>query len=226
MKKIDILGVTLKDYTLREALRLTDGYLNNGALNTIIYVSKKRLISAAESEEKKKWLEEADLTICGDIDLPDVSSTAGNRVKEIENNEYLKEFLKKITRSRYKVYLLADTNQRLEELRASLLVRQGGMEIAGSGILCLPWTPEDDSMLVNEINDVAPKVIISQLPFELQSGFITRNKMFVNADVILGLLEEGIQADKPGGIWRLTQYAYRKMFKRRVKKYNNQEKAE
>ena len=39
MQKYTILGIKLYDYGAREALRNTDSFLHNGALNTIVYIS-------------------------------------------------------------------------------------------------------------------------------------------------------------------------------------------
>lgn len=226
MKTINVLGITLKNYSLREALRETDKYLKNGALNTVLYVSKKQLMRAEGDEQWKAWLEGADLTICAEPDILSMNEPiSGNRRKEMEEHAYLYEFLKKLVRSRRKVFLLADTEAHMQMLRKGILDKQGTLDIAGEAIFTESESGDDGS-LINEINDVAPGAVIAQLPFEEFCHFVDRNRMFVNADVILELPEEGVTEAKPHGFFRLVRYAYQKSFRHKVKKYNNQEKAE
>lgn len=226
MKTINVLGITLKNYSLRETLRETEKYLKNGALNTVLYVSKKQLMRASGNEQWKAWLEGADLTICADPDILSMQEPiSGNRRKEIEEHEYLHEFLKKVVRNRRKVFLLADTDMHMQMLKNSLLDKQSALDIAGEALFT-ESVNDDDGNLINEINDVTPGAVIAQLPFEVFCHFVDRNRMFLNADVILALPEEGVTEAKPNGVFRLARYAYQKSFRHKVKKYNNQEKAE
>lgn len=44
MQKINILGMSLTDYSFKEAIGITDRFLGNGSLNTILFVSAKILV--------------------------------------------------------------------------------------------------------------------------------------------------------------------------------------
>ena len=227
MRTMDILGIILKDYPLRESLKLTERYMKNGALNVIVYVSQKRLMQASEDEKLKKWIEQADLMLYSD---PDVLSGEGtvskNRQKEIENHEYLHEFLRKAARNRRKIYLLSDSAEHVQTLCESLQESQSGLVLAGQGILSGEGESEEDDRIVNEINDIAPGVIIAQLPFEQCCRFVEQNRRYINADVILELPEEGMEEAKKKGFSGLAGFVYRKLFRHKLKKYNSQEKTE
>ncbi|MBO5292345.1 MAG: hypothetical protein J6B10_04075 [Lachnospiraceae bacterium] len=227
MKTMDILGITFKYYSLRESLRLTEQYMKTGPLSTVVCVSKKQLIEAADHAELKEWVEHADLTVFCD---PDILETEKNisrtRLKEAENQEYVHEFLKRAVKTRSKIFLLSDSKEQVDLLRETLFGRQGSLNIAGEGVLQGQEETEADSTLVNEINSVAPRVIIARLPFTELCSFVERNRRFINAGLLLGLPQEGILAAEPRGFFKLTGYAYRKIFRHRVKKYNHQEKTE
>ena len=64
MQKINILGVELTDYSLKESLLRLDGYVRGGGLNTILYITTPVLIMAGENEEEKKEIESMDMTLC------------------------------------------------------------------------------------------------------------------------------------------------------------------
>ena len=68
MQKYTILGIKLYDYGAREALRNTDSFLHNGALNTIAYISSSNLAQASKDEQLRECLEAVDMTkrfFCG-----------------------------------------------------------------------------------------------------------------------------------------------------------------
>ena len=91
---MELLGISLTDVGLREALKQSDRYLDQGGLNTIAYVSAKKLLEASEDEEQQKWWNELDLTICEDVGLLKAAGAATqSRVREVKENIYLKEFL-------------------------------------------------------------------------------------------------------------------------------------
>ena len=89
MKKLNVLGISLSDYTLREAMKLTVKYLNSGALNTVFYLSTQILVEALDHEEQREWIEKMDLNIIGEPDILRASNNnTWSRIHEIENNDY------------------------------------------------------------------------------------------------------------------------------------------
>ncbi len=241
MRTINVLGIELKDYPLREALKLTERYMNNGALNVIAYVSQKRLILAAENEKLKNWVEQLDLTLYSDPEILNGAEQAENglleeqetrkvtlqsgRQKEIEDRAYLREFSKRAVKYRKKIYLLAASEEKVNAMQKSLRESQNGLLIAGYGILNGDENGTDqESAIVNEINDIAPGIIIAELPFESCCHFVENNRMYINADVILELPEEGVTKAVPHGLVRLTLFGWRKLFRHRLRQYHQREK--
>ena len=80
MKKIHILGVAIRDYTLKESLTLTDEYLKNGAMNTVLFVSAKMLLAAGENPELKEWIESMDMTVCAETDILRAADMAASNI--------------------------------------------------------------------------------------------------------------------------------------------------
>ena len=111
MREIKILGLNLRDYTVRETLHLVDQYLKSGVLNTIEYVSAQMIMSAEKDSRQKEWLESMDILVYCDSDIIRAANvTSRSRLKEIENNSFLKEFLKKLVRSGYNIFISGGTN--------------------------------------------------------------------------------------------------------------------
>ncbi len=136
MREINILGLSLRDYTLREKMRLTDLYLQNGKLNTIEYVSAKILMSAEKEPQEKAWLEAMDIIVYCDADIARAAGiTARSYLKEIENNSFFRELMKKLVREKRTVYLLSDLEESMAALETELARSPGMIRIAGKSIL-------------------------------------------------------------------------------------------
>ena len=57
MKRYSILGISLRDYTAREALKQIDRFLNGGAMNTVACVTVQNLTETAKQDAVKELIE-------------------------------------------------------------------------------------------------------------------------------------------------------------------------
>ncbi|HKM03419.1 MAG TPA: WecB/TagA/CpsF family glycosyltransferase [Lachnospiraceae bacterium] len=222
MKQIKLLGITLRDYTLRESMKLVNSYLNNGALNTISYISTQILVEAAENPEQQEWIESMDLTISGELDILRAAAiTSRNRFHEVENDEFMKEFLKKIVRNRKTIFLLSDSQGNLENLQNEIREYQENIRIVGSYILD-ELSGRQDS-LINEINDIVPTVIISCMPYPYQEQLMYENKIRINSEVWIALPgnRKG-KKKKKFGSGKISLYFDKRMFGNRINKYKDE----
>lgn len=221
MKKIQVLGVTLFDYSLREAMRKVDGYLRGGKVSTISYVTIRGVLEADENPVIKDFVTQLDMTIPADTDILRVSNVASrNRIREIENNEFMDEFLKRLYRLRKQVYLLAETDEKLEMMSKYVDSYQENIRIAGR--FSLEQLQADEDFVVNDINMMEPDVIISLLSSSRRIEFFNANHMKLNARIWLMLKDDMNLSTKKRSLFvvlynNLTKHT----FKRRVNKYNN-----
>ena len=85
MQKFTLLGITLYDYGVREALRNTDRFLATGGLNTVAYISSAQIAQASRDEGLKDCVEQLDMTVCTEPDLLEAAGIAGrSRIHEID----------------------------------------------------------------------------------------------------------------------------------------------
>jgi len=226
MKVIDVLGMHITDYSIKEAIKLALKYAGSGAMNTIFYVSSQVLLDAGDNPQQKEWLQSMDLILYGEPTVLDVlGERSRERKNEIKQDEFLHEFIKKIARGKQGVYLILDTQEKADALEQYLTELHGSIQIVGKYI----W--EDDTSkaedLVNELNDVSPDVIISKLPNVVQQRLICENRRMINAHVWVALLYERVINKKKKVTFgsKLDWMFYKRLFKRKVNKYEI-EKAE
>ena len=224
MKKIDLLGMEVKDYSVRECMHLASEYLNNGVLNVIYFLSKDVLLEARDSEELRGYINEMDVTVIATSDIlhaADISSKS--REHEIDRNLLLKGLLRKIDREKKKIFLISVSQEKLDNLKATLQKFESDLIFAG-GIAYDPkgenGAGEDD--VVNEINSVIPDVIFSDLPTPDQERFISREKMKINAKLMVALKDDMLKVKEDGTIKNggITNFFSKTIFKSIADKYN------
>ena len=122
IKKVDILGIQLDNYTVREAIMCVERYLSNNVLNTIESVSMQMLIDSETDPVLKKVLGSLDLAVIGEKEIIQATGIGNmQRIKETEENDFYFEFFKRIERNKKSVFLLANTEEKLEAAKQELL---------------------------------------------------------------------------------------------------------
>lgn len=221
MRKIQVLGITLVDYSLKESMRKVDDYLKERKTKVITYMTIKGIMTANENETVRAFLEKMDMTIAADTDILRAADAASrNRVREVAGNEFMEEFLKKLARNRKSVCLLTETNAQLLLLKEYVRSYQENLNIAGG--FALEELQTDEDFLINEINIKEPNVLISLLSDVKRMEFLDASQMKINVNIWLMLKEEMSLSNKHRGIFqKLYQTFMKKLFIQRVNQYNN-----
>lgn len=219
MKRYSILGVSLFDHAARESIRLTETFLNSGVLNTAVSLTSQMLSQAAQDEELKTLLETTDLTFCAEKDILEAAGiAAAGRVREIENQIYLRLFLRRLAKQQDRVYLLGGDTRQAETLLEMLVTEQGGLNI----IACRSYEEYDSQpeRLMNAINETAPRVILSRMDWPVDLKLMHEGRRYLNAELWMALSEKSLSHRSKQtfleGIWK-------KLFQKKVNEYNEEQ---
>ena len=225
MRKMQVLSVGLNDYTVREAIRKVEEYFHDGKLHTIAYISKKGVMEADENEQVKEFITKMDLMVCTDSDILRAANVeTWNRIREIDENIFMEEFLKKLIRQRKTLYILAETDVELLQLEEHLRSYQQNLHIVGK--YALEHLSADEEFVVNEINVLEPDVLVSILPPMRRIEFYDSNCMKLNTNIWLMLKEDVVLHNKNKGLLRrISERFMRGVFKKKTLKYqyNNED---
>lgn len=225
MRKMQVLSVGLNDYTVREAIRKVEEYFHDGKLHTIAYISKKGVMEADENEQVKEFITKMDLMVCTDSDILRAANVeTWNRIREIDENIFMEEFLKKLIRQRKTLYILAETDVELLQLEEHLRSYQQNLHIVGK--YALEHLSADEEFVVNEINVLEPDVLVSILPSMRRIEFYDSNCMKLNTNIWLMLKEDVVLHNKNKGLLRrISERFMRGVFKKKTLQYqyNNED---
>ena len=160
----ELAGVRIDICSLREALHKIEHYIQEDGLHAVEAVSMKTVVTAGEEEEVRQCLEDIDLVIPSDKEiLMELGVTSHKWLEEAREHRFASEALRNIARDRHSIYLLTDTRAQMDELCSFLDHTYGDVaRICGDAV----WEEceEDTEQIVNEINAVAPHLLLVMLP--------------------------------------------------------------
>ncbi len=191
IKKIEILGISLDNYTVREAMFQIEDYWTDTKMSTVEAVSMETLVKAQTDDLLKTCIENLDLAIICDKEILKAAGvTSVQRVKETADNEFFKEFMKFAVHSHKTVYLLGDTSEQTKLFQSFLKEAYAKLKIVGS--YALSDCSGDYDAIINEVNIAAPDLILSVLPIPKQEYFLQEHKGKLNAKIWYGVGEHYI----------------------------------
>ena len=223
IKKVEILGIKLDNYTVREAMLKMEVYLNNTVMNTVESISMEMLMKAQNDEVVRECIEHLDLTIIGEKEILNAAGVdSAQRIRETAEHEFFKEFAARIIRNNKTVYMLGDTAARTENMLDFFRENYEKLKICGS--YALEECTGDLDHVINEINIAEPDVIFSILPTPQQEYFLKDNVGKFNAKIWYGL---GQDYARKGRVSKAAQFArkliHKGMLHSMLSKYNKDE---
>lgn len=197
IKKIDIAGIQLDNYTVREAIMMSEKMLSNNEFNTIEEVGIETLKWAERETRVKEMLLSLDNTIISDVGiLRAVDNVSMQRKHEIEDRDFFYELLKRIERNHKNVYILCANENERNTIIEYINNEFSRIEIVGSQIIEDGW--QSVEKIVNEINSTGVDVIMSVLSSPNQELFLAECKGMLSANLWYGASLDNFTARKKG----------------------------
>lgn len=199
MKNYEILGINIKDHSVREALHETREYLSYNVPSVVFFLTREVLLSASDSDEHKGFIEEdAEVTMIASSDIFRAADvTDKGREREIDRNLYLKGLLHMLSKEHRKIYLITETPEEMDELKGLLGTFENTLQIAGSYEEAGPDTVED---VTNDINSLTPYVVIAVLSGNNSIDFVSAGRKIMNTRLIVVLQPEMLRVREDGSV--------------------------
>jgi len=192
--------------------------VHNDMLNTMCVVTRDMLLYAGDHPEYRRALEEMDIHVMGDKDIFTAAGiTEEYLLKRADDQEIWNLFINTLAREKKTCFLLAQSDEALEELKEKLVSKCP--ELRFSGTYAADNAEGEPEIIVNEINSLLPDVIISAMAQPEQELFIYEQHRKLGAGVWFGLPMMGSRTG--GGENWLSRLIGRTVFNRRVQKYNS-----
>lgn len=185
-KTINVLGMRVDNYTVRESLLRLDTYLGGTGLNIIETVTMRKLLMAGEYPVIRNCLSQADFCVIGECGiLSETGSASAQRMREVRDRDFLKELAGRMERGRKRVFLIAMTQTRIERMKE--LFSQWVPNFKEAGSYAVESSAQDMDAVVNEINGSTPDIVISALDSPMEEEFVTSHKDKIGTSVWYGI---------------------------------------
>ena len=217
IKKIDIMGILLDDYTVRETLHQIESFSDDNVLRSMESISMQMLMEAEKDEELRNAISSLDLAIIGQKEILEVAGVGTmQRIKETEENDFFYEFLKRLERNHKRLFLLGETEEKNNRIKEKLIEQYPQLSIVGEYALenCIG----DQAAVINEMNAATPDLVLSVLPSPTQEHFFWEHKDKINARIWYGVGD--VEIDGRTGVKKMvTSLLHRGRLKSSIEKY-------
>lgn len=208
IKKIDIAGIQLDNYYVREMILKLEKKMEENTFCTIGEISMKNVLLAQENERVREAIDSLEHTLIVETGILEAANQVTfQRKREIEGNEFFFQFMKYLERSGKKIFLLGETEECLQMVFDILMEDYPKIKVVG--IEATENCSVDWDAIINEINTASANVVISLLPSPTQEYFLLDYKDKISASLWYGM-EMGKFTGKRKGIWGKIQRIARK----------------
>ena len=186
IKTIDFAGIVLDNYSVRETIMNVEKNMSDQGFHTIEEVNMDTLMQAETDEVIKDALQMAEHTVIAEAGILDaVGAGSYQRRHEIEHHDFFYELMKRIERNHKTLFVIGDSMERVEQMCERIMELYPKCEVIGMEALdeCSGAT----DAVINEINALAPDVVLSIIPSPQQEHFLMENREKISAELWYGL---------------------------------------
>ena len=223
MKEINVLGVNIKDYPLKELLKLSTDYLMGPGVHTMSWLSANVLLSVSENQQEQgPWVEDLDLMLCDQAGLLKSGRAASQLHRDGKSEDFMENFFKYLGTNGATVSIVSDSINSGEHLYKKLRGYSDRLNIISRHVY---ENSDDMDDLFNNLNLENPKLVITCLPWVRQGPLLDMARQISNAAFWISVLPEMILEDKATIVEKNEAFLDRFLFGRRVATYQkNDEK--
>lgn len=183
-KKIQVLGIEIDNYTIREMMLLLEDYISSEGLHIVQIITPELLLLASEHDQIKEMIDKVDLQVIGDVSILEVVSPSHEQQQsEVQKKELEELFLRSLIRKKKTVYWIGHTEEQLAMFKDYMNENYPDLVLVGQ--FAGKIEEDDTDYILNDINSVAPDVLLLNLSSPLQENFVFRNRNRFNAKLCI-----------------------------------------
>lgn len=221
-KNIQVFGIELETYTVRDNMQFFEEYVVSDEMNIVSVVTPYVLNAALDNDDLRKFIEECDLRVIADTAILEVvEEKFDQQYTQIKKNELEEQLLRCLIRKRKKVFWIGDNKEQQKKFETYIKENYSDLNVAGmygEGI-----EEEKIENIINEINSADADVLLLNFHSPAQEMFLVKYKHLLHTKLCI-CLGDGIKSHYSSGvrISKLKGLFDQTVFKRKVIKYNSE----
>lgn len=218
IKEIVVAGIKLNSYTAIENLTQIGKRLDANVFTTVEEIDMKSLLLAKEDEAVKETIEALDITVIAENGVWDaVGENTTTRRREIEKREFFFQLMRILQRNHYSVFVLGESASEVTQSCEYIAEEFPRLQVIGAKAIEECVGAEEG--IINDINMLAPDVVLSVLPSPMQEHFLAEHKSMISTRMWYGIGSGKIVGQKHSLKYVLLKW----MRKHRLANYVNNE---
>jgi N-acetylglucosaminyldiphosphoundecaprenol N-acetyl-beta-D-mannosaminyltransferase len=205
--RITFMEITFDDVTMRQSLRLIDGFVKSRSPHKVFSVNVACLIESRDDASMRSFYKTCDLLMVDGMGILYAGKLLGFPFRETVATSYLTlELLRVSVETQYRIYLLGSKPEYLKEALQTIDTRYPGIQIVGShhGY----FSKDEEPLIVEQIANLNPDILLIGISSPLKERFVSRNFDSLNTPVQIGV---GGMIDILAGVTRLPPPWIRKL---------------
>lgn len=181
---IRIMDLDIDMISMDTLISKTEEYLTNDNLNVILFASAQLLEEASENSDYREMLSRADLILPGEEALLSMHHVDVLEVaRMVINYRCFDPMLDSIKEPRT-AYLAGRTEYETGSMKDYCTRKHPGINIVGT---CIMDLQQNQDVIINEINSLAPDILLFSMDTPLQEEWILSNCTKMNARLCIGI---------------------------------------
>ncbi|MCR5627821.1 MAG: hypothetical protein K6F99_10915, partial [Lachnospiraceae bacterium] len=181
--------------------------------------SRDLLLSATDIPEAAEAIKGMDMTVFTSADILEAANIISRgREREINSGLFVKGMLRKFAKEKRKLFLIADDEESLSQLKEELLSANDALKIVGA--IFAEQEGMSEEKLINEINSVIPDAVMIKQKGVAAEVFINRSFKKVNSKLLISLGTVGLKDTE--NHQSLKDIIIGKLFRRQANKFEQQ----
>jgi len=193
-RKVDILGVGVSNYDMKEAIESLFQSVKNNDKKTVVTVNASAMTMALKDRKFFEVLNLSDIVLPDGIGIVWASRLLGNRMKErVSGPDFFLEFTKfanQREKNKVSYFFLGSTKDVLDKMKRRCLAEFPNIKMAGvySPPFCDEFTEEENKRSIAAINKEKPDILWVGISAPKQEKWIHQNidKMDIRGAVAVG----------------------------------------
>ena len=184
-ERINVLSTEMDCITAKEAMLKAIAFLERESVDIIEVLSMSALMRARDEDEWIRSTSGFGLILPGETEILEAAGETDRiKLREAENQTFIKMFMKYLQKNRKRVFLLAESEEKLNTVENAMKYYDKGIFLTGHALIKEGENREED--VVNEINGTETDCILSVLTSPYQEKFIAENQALLNVKLWFG----------------------------------------
>ena len=223
-ERINVLSTEMDCITAKEAMLKAIAFLERESVDIIEVLSMSALMRARDEDEWIRSTSGFGLILPGETEILEAAGETDRiKLREAENQTFIKMFMKYLQKNRKRVFLLAESEEKLNTVENAMKYYDKGIFLTGHALIKEGENREED--VVNEINGTETDCLVSMFSSPWQEQFIAEKKALLNVRLWIGcgpLLMQNYTEKKIGR--KVKTFFLKKLFRYRVEKQKKEKR--